>query len=138
MQNERGSLYKLTATGQQNDVFQKLQGTRSAPVLVVDLAIDVIRIRQIDQLGARLEVTVTPARQAHARRGPGLRLLQLLQVQQHELSRVQAKALVEQRRVHRAAERHQLRLDARQMGELTHGQEHFFQQPAPDLRLRKF
>src|SRR5882724_10352928 len=104
MQNERCSLYKLAAAGQQNNILQKLQRAPAAPVLVVDLAIDVIRVRQVDQLGARLEVAVAPAREPHPGGGAGLCLLHLLQVQQHELPGVQAKALIEQRRVYRAAE----------------------------------
>src|SRR5882672_3951790 len=106
MQNERGSLYKLTAAGQQNDVFQKLQRARAAPVLVIDLAIDVIRVSQIDQLGTRLEVAVIPAVEAHASRSFGIRLVRLMQIQEHELTRVEVKSLVEQRRVHRAAKGH--------------------------------
>src|SRR5260370_36584599 len=86
---------ELPATGKQDDVFQKFQRAGAAAVLVVDHAIDMIRVSKIDQFGAALEVAVIPAAEAQACRSAGLGLVQLLQVQQPEVPRVEGKALVE-------------------------------------------
>src|SRR5216684_4040760 len=138
VKHERCARHELPATGKQNDVLEKFQRAGAAAVLVVDLAIDVIRVGQIDQLGARFEVAVIPAVKAHARRGAGLCILLLVQIQQHELARVEVKALVEQRRVHGAAEGHQLRFDARKVRDGAHGEQHFFKKAPADGVLREF
>ena len=63
-QDEGSAGLKLATTGQQNNVLQEFQRAVARAVLIVDVAIDVIRIRQVNQLGARLEVTVVPAVEA--------------------------------------------------------------------------
>jgi len=61
--------HELPAAGKQDDVLRNFSAPEAAAVLVVDHAINVIRVRQIDQLGARLKVAVIPAVDPHARRG---------------------------------------------------------------------
>ena len=60
-QDERSVWLKLSATGQQDDVLQKLQSAVARAVLIVDVAVDVIGVSEINQLGAWLEVAVVPA-----------------------------------------------------------------------------
>src|SRR2546429_6088476 len=51
---------------------------------------------------------------------------------------VKTKAVIEQRRVHGAAERHELRFNAHEMRNRAHGVKHFLKQPASQSFLRKF
>src|SRR2546422_7299801 len=60
-QHERSRRDELAAAGKQNDVLQKLERATARAVLVVDLAVHVIGISQINQFGARLEIAVVPA-----------------------------------------------------------------------------
>jgi hypothetical protein len=85
-------------------------------------AINVIRIGQVDQLGARLHVAVIPAIQAHAGVDAGRTFGLLQQVEEHELPRVQPETLVAQRVFHGSAERHELGFDALQLGQRAHGE----------------
>ena len=52
---------KLAAARQQDNVLQKAQGAVARAVLVVDVAVHMIGIRQVDELGAGFEVAVIPA-----------------------------------------------------------------------------
>src|SRR5258707_3605456 len=137
VKNEGCAGHELAATGKQNDVLQKFQRAGAAAVLVVDLAVDVTGVSQINQLGARLEVAVIPAVEAHARGSAGFRFVQLLQIQKHELARIEVKSLVEQGRVNGAAEGHELRFDAREVRDGAHGVKHLFEQAAADGILRE-
>src|SRR6516162_10764796 len=56
----------------------------------------------------------------------------LREVEQHELACVQAKSLVAESCVDRAAERHELRFDAMHLRERAHAVKHFFEQPPPN------
>jgi len=96
-----------------DDVFQEFQGPVARPVLIVDLAIDVIRIGEINQFGAGFEITVIPAVQPQAGIDACGPFALVLQFEEHELARVQAKALFAQRVVDGAAEGHELRFDVR-------------------------
>jgi len=111
-QHKRGIGLKLSATGQQDDVLKKLQSTVPRTVLIVDVAVDVIRVSEINQLGAWLKVAVVPAVKPQSRISGWGGLLMLREVEQHELACVQAKSLVAESRVDRATERHELRFDA--------------------------
>src|SRR6266704_728323 len=124
VEDEGCARHELAAAGEQDDVLQEFQGPGAAAVLVVDLAIDVIRVGQIDQFGARLEITVVPTRETHAVGGARLGLRHFLEV--------------EERGVHRAAERHELSFDARQVRNRTHGEEHLFKEAPADGSLREF
>ena len=62
----------------------------------------------------------------------------LVQIQQHELARVQVETLADQRRVHRSAEGHQLRFDAREMRNGAHGDEQLLEKARGDGILREF
>src|SRR5712692_10643459 len=104
--NKRSAGNELAAAGKENDVFEEAQGASAAAILVVDLAIDVIRVRQINQFGALLEEAVVPAVEAHAGGGAGPRFGIAVQVEQHELSGVELEALLAQRGVDRTAEGH--------------------------------
>jgi len=59
--HERRAGNELSAAGQQNNIFRK----RSAPdllrLLIVDVAIDVVGVSQMNQLGAGIKITVVPA-----------------------------------------------------------------------------
>src|SRR5262249_16279289 len=74
VQNERSPGHEIAATRKQDDVLEKAQRAGLAPVLIVDFAIDMIGVCQVDQPGARIEIAVVPPREAHPRRrGPRLR-----------------------------------------------------------------
>jgi len=133
--NKRSAGNELAAAGKENDVFEEAQGTGAAAILVVDLAIDVIRVRQINQFGAMLEEAVVPAVEAHASGGAGPRFGIAVQVEQHELPGVELEALLAERGVDRTAEGHELRFDSGKLRESTHGVEHFFQKAAADIGL---
>src|SRR5260370_37248953 len=51
---------KLSAAGQDDDVLQKTQRARFAAILVIDFAVNVIRVGELDQPRARFEVAVVP------------------------------------------------------------------------------
>src|SRR5260370_29264840 len=78
VKNEGCAWHELAATGKQDDVLEKFQGAGAAAILVIDFSIHVIRVSQIDQLGARLEIAVIPAVEPQARRDAGFRFAQLL------------------------------------------------------------
>ncbi len=61
----------------------------ASAVLVVDVAINVVRIGEINQLGARFKVAFVPALQAQSGIEAGDFLHLVMQIQQHELPRVQ-------------------------------------------------
>ncbi len=65
-QHEGGLRLELAAAGQQDDVLQEFQRAGFAAVLVVDLAVGVIGVGQLDQTRAGGEVAVVPALQAQA------------------------------------------------------------------------
>jgi len=106
--------------------------------LIVDFAIDVIGVGKIDELRAGIEVAVVPAADAHAVGGAGAMLGSFLQVEEHELAGVETEALIVERDVDGATERHELGFDAGEMWDSAHGVEHFFEQAAADSGLGKF
>ena len=85
MQDEGSVRQKLATAGEQDNVLQEFQRAVPRAVLVVDVAVHVIRVRQIDQLGARLEIALVPAIEAQAGVHAGNGIAFLVQVQQHEL-----------------------------------------------------
>ena len=135
MQDEGSVRKKLAAAGEQDDVLQEFQRAVPSAVLVVDVAVDVIRVGEVNQLGARLEVALVPAvePQAGVHAGDGVALL--LQVEQHELPCVQPETLVAQRGIHRPAEGHKLRFDAVQLRQGAHAEQHLVQQAPADRLL---
>src|SRR5882762_1132118 len=137
-QDEGRSRDELAATRKKDDVLEEAQRAGSAAILIVDFTIDVIRVRQINQFCARLEEAIIPAVHAHAR-GYARRVLGivLVQIEQHKLAGIEPEALVAQRIVDRAAERHKLRFVARKLRKRAHGEEHFFEQAATDVSLRE-
>ena len=57
----KGSLrLKLSAAGQDDDVFQEAQRAGFAAVLIVDFAVHMIRVGELNQPRARLEIAVIP------------------------------------------------------------------------------
>src|SRR5215472_6013497 len=60
-----------------------------------------------------------------------------MQIQQHELARVEMESMVKQWRVHGAAERHELRFNASEMRKRAHRVEHFLKQSPAQSFLRK-
>ena len=59
-QHKRSLGLELSAAGQDDDIFQKTQGAGFAAVLIVDFAVDMICISQLNQSRARLEIAVIP------------------------------------------------------------------------------
>src|SRR4030095_15013229 len=125
----------LSAYGKQNDIFQKAKSARLAAVLIVDVAVDVIGVCQVDELCARVKVAIVPAREPQACGGAGRRFYLFVQIEKHELARVKLKAELTQRMIDRSAEGHQLRFDARKIRQRTHAIEHLFKQAARNRGL---
>ena len=65
-QNKRRARDELAATGEQNNVLEEAQSSGAAAVLIVDLAIDMIRVGQVDKFRSRLEEAIVPPVKAHA------------------------------------------------------------------------
>ena len=86
--DEGGARDELSAAGQQDDVFQEFEGAGFAAVLIVDFAVDVIGVAEIDELGTGLEKAIVPAIQAHACRGVAAGGRGFVQVEEHELAGV--------------------------------------------------
>jgi len=59
-EHERGTGLELAAARQQDDVLQEFKRAVARAVLVVDVAVDVVGVGQIDQLGAGLKVAIVP------------------------------------------------------------------------------
>jgi hypothetical protein len=131
-QDKRGAWDKLAAAGKQDDVFQKTQRAGTAAILVVDFAVHVIGVGKIDELGAGIEVAVVPAVEAHSGRGGRGRHRKRRQIEEHELAGVEAEAVLLERFVHGAAERHELGFNANELGESVHTEKHLFKQAASD------
>jgi len=134
-QDERGAGDKLTAAGKQDDVFQETQRAGTAAILVVDFAVHVIGVGKIDELGARIEEAVVPTVEAHSGRGGCAWLRKRRQIEQHELASVEAEAVLLERAVHRATERHELGFDASELGKSAHTEEQLFEEEAADGSL---
>jgi len=95
--------------------------------LIVDLAIDVVGVGKVDELGAGLKVAVVPALEAHTGGSATARILHFGKVEKHELSREEVEALILEGRIHGTAEGHQLGFDASEVRESAHGEEHFLE-----------
>ena len=121
--------------GQKNYVFKELQRTVACAVLIVDVAVNVIGVGEIDELGAGIKVAIIPAIQAHPGVDVRCPLLLLHQIQQHKLPRVQAESLFAQRFIDGTAERHQLRLDPLHLRKRAHAEKHLVQQAAANRFL---
>ncbi len=65
-ENEGGGGHELAAAGKKNNVLEEAQSSASAAVLIVDLAVHVTGIGQVNQFRARLEEAIVPAVEAHA------------------------------------------------------------------------
>src|SRR6266576_3161576 len=77
VKNEGRGRHELAASGEQDDVLQEFQRAGPAAILIIDLAIDVICVSQIDQLRAGIEKAIAPAVKARGRRRAGRLLLAL-------------------------------------------------------------
>src|SRR2546425_6655950 len=135
-QHERSRRYELAASGKQNDVLQKLERATARAVLVVDLAVDVIGISQINQFGARLEIAVVPALKTERGREPGGLLPRGIELQEHELALVQPETLLTERFFDGSSEGHELSLDASDVRKRAKRKEHLVEQLAADGLLR--
>ena len=51
-QHERSTRLELAASRKQHNILQKFQRAMQRTILVVDVAINVVRVRQVNQLGA--------------------------------------------------------------------------------------
>src|SRR5690242_17280678 len=96
-----------------------------------------ICISQVNQLGASLKVAVIPAREPHTARSSSFRFRDAVQIQKHELARVEMESMVKQRRVYRAAKRHELRFDSRKVRNRAHRVKHLLKQPPAQGLLLK-
>ena len=138
MKDKRRARNKLAASGQQNNVLQKFQRPGAAAILIIDFAVHMIRVSQVNELCTGLKVAVIPSSEPQTTRSARFRFRYFVQIQKHELARVQPKAAIEQRGIHGAAEGHELRFDAHEMRDRAHRVQHFFEQPAPQSFLCKF
>ena len=93
---ERSFGQKLAAAGQQHDIAQKFHAAGFAAVLIVDLAVHVIGIGQLDQPRGGFECTVGPRFEAQAARKRLAAEPRFGESQQHELPRVQVEILREE------------------------------------------
>lgn len=128
---------ELAAAGQENNIFQEFESAGASAVLIVDFAIDMIGVGEVDELGAGIEVAVVPAFEAHAGGRAGAGFGELGEIEEHELAGVEAEALIFERGIDGAAEGHELGFDAAELREGPHGEEHFFEEAASDGGLRK-
>ena len=135
VQNEGSAGDELAAAGQENNVFQKAQRAGLAAILVVDVTVDMVGVRQINQFGAGVEVAVVPAGKTQTGRGRDAEFGGLVQVHEHELPSVKLESLFGEGPLDGAAERHELRFDAAQVGDGAHREEHFFEHAARDCGL---
>ena len=126
--------------------FRNFSAPGFAAVLVVDFAVGMVGVRQLNQARAGGEKTVLPAFQAKSGNGrrheavrPGLRRSGRggrAQIQQHEMAWVEPKALAHERRPQIEAEGNQLRLDAFQAGQLPQDLQRVIEQFLRDAQLR--
>src|SRR6266480_4543786 len=115
VQDEGGAGNELAAAWQENNIFQKTQRAGFAAVLVVDVAVHVIGVGEINQFGAGVEVTVVPAGETQASRSRDAELGGLVQVHEHELPSVKLESLFGERALDGTAEWHELCFDATQV-----------------------
>jgi len=112
MQNERRSRDKLSAARKQNNILEETQRACFAAVLVVDVAVDVICVSQVNELGAGIKVAIIPSRKAKSSGCARRRVELFVQIEQHELAGIEFETEFAQRMIDGPAKRHQLRLDA--------------------------
>ena len=98
--------------GKQHDIAQEFHAAGFAAVLIVDFAVHVIGIRQLDQPRGGFECTVGPGLEAQAGGKRRAAELGVGERQQHELPRVQLEILREENGIELGAEGHQLRFDS--------------------------
>src|ERR1700719_842025 len=87
---KRSFRQKLTASRQNHDVAEEFHSASLRPVLIVDVSIHVIGVRKLNQLGGRLERSVTPWLRAKSRRERLFAQFGLGQTEQPELGGVEA------------------------------------------------
>src|SRR2546427_11026026 len=112
MQNERRSRDKLSAARKQNNIFQEAQCACFAAVLIVDVAVDVICVSQVNEFGARIKVAIIPSRKAKSSGCARRRVELFVQIEQHELAGIEFVKHVPQKMAGGAAQKQQLRVKA--------------------------
>src|ERR1700719_860625 len=90
---KRSFRQKLTASRQNHDVAKEFHSASLRPVLIVDVSIHVIGVRKLNQLGGRLERSVTPRLRAKSRRERLFAQFGIRKAEQHELAGVKAHLL---------------------------------------------
>src|ERR1700752_347413 len=90
---KRSFRQELTASRQDHDVAKEFHSASLRPVLIVDVSIHVIGVRKLNQLGGRLERSVTPWLRAKSGRERFFAQFGIGQTEQHELARVKAHLL---------------------------------------------
>ena len=92
--DEKRSLRKkLSAAGKKNDIAEKPHPADFAAILVVDFGIDVAGVGELDKAGGGIEIAVGPGFDAQARRERLFGKRRFIDVEEHELARVQAEEL---------------------------------------------
>ncbi len=123
---------ELSTTRKKDDVLEKFESAGAAAVLIVDFAIDVVGVGQVNEFGAGFEVAIVPAVQTPAVETRRTGFGGALQIEKHKLSSVEAEALFAKGSVDGPAEGHQLSLDARELRNGAHGEEHLFEEATAD------
>lgn len=135
--DEEGGFGKeLTAAGQQHDIAQEFQAARFAAILVVDLAVDVIGVGELNQTGSSFEGAVVPGLDAQTIGKRFSAQNRVRERQKHELARMKPEMLGEKGGIEFAAERHQLGFDALKARRTAERAEHFAEQRLGDRLLR--
>src|ERR1700674_4254631 len=143
-QHKRGLGLELSAAGQDDDVFKETQGAGFAAVLIVDFAVDMVRIRELDQPRAWLEITVIPPLEDQPCSGsfpdePRKNVERLARVRSerrdHELPHIQAEAVLGQDRIEVISEGDQLRLHAVELGDAAQRGQCVGQKPLAQILL---
>src|SRR4029077_15791492 len=123
-EDEGGAGDELSAAGKQDDVLEEFERAGAAAILVVDFSVNVVGVAEVDEFGAGLEEAIVPAVQAHARGDADAGRRGFLQDEQHERAGEEMETLFAEGTFDRTAEGHELRFDARELRNGTHGVEH--------------
>jgi len=109
---EAGFGQELPAAGEQHDVAEEFHSAGFGAVLVVDIAVDVIGVSELNQARGRFEGAIVPGLEAQAAGNLLGGEAGLGERQQHELAVVQPEILRKENGVELSAEGHQLGFDA--------------------------
>jgi len=134
---EAGFGQELPAAGQQHDVAEEFHSSGFGAVLVVDVAVDVIGVGQLDQPRRGFEGAIVPGLETQAAGNLLGVETRFVERQQHELAVVQFEILRQENRIELSAEGHQLGFDPRQARGSVQRGDHFGDEFFSDGFLRE-